>query len=217
LPRNQRNKVSATRFMQQLRAGEAKLAFLDPQYRGNLEKLAYGNEGARQIERAKLPQMSDDLISFLIEEMERALAPSGHLMLWIDKFSLGSGHHLRYFARAPKLALVDVIHWHTMRFGMGYRTRGGSEYLLVIQKHPTKAKGTWSDKSLRDSWSESTDRSQHPHAKPIALIERLIRATTTAKDLVIDPCAGSYVVLEACRRTGRAFAGSDILTPEEEC
>lgn len=202
--------------MQQLRAGEAKLAFLDPQYRGNLDKLAYGNEGARQKERSALPQMSDDLISFIVEEMERVLAPSGHLMLWIDKFSIGSGHHLRYFSRTPKLALVDIIHWHTMRFGMGYRTRGTSEYLIVIQKQPTRAKGIWSDAGIRDSWSESSDRSVHPHTKPIGLIERLIRCTTTAKDLVIDPCAGSYATLEACRRTGRQFAGSDILTPEDE-
>jgi len=216
LPRNRRHKVSATRFLQQLRDGEARLAVFDPQYRGIMDKMAYGNEGARQKARAALPQMTDSLIAFCVEEIERVLAPSGHLMMWIDKFSIGSGHHIRYFARTPRLQLVDVVHWHTMRFGMGRRSRSCSEYLLVLQKHPTRAKGCWTDSGIRDSWSEASDRGAHPHAKPIGLLERLIRATTKAKDLVIDPCAGSYVTLEACRRTGRDFAGCDILTTEEE-
>ena len=36
------------------------LVFFDPQYRENLNKLAYGNEGARQKARCKLPQMTGD-------------------------------------------------------------------------------------------------------------------------------------------------------------
>lgn len=215
LPRNRRHKVSARSFLRQLRDEEAKLAFFDPQYRGVLDQLAFGNEGARQKERAKLPQMTDDEIAFYVEEVERVLRPSGHLALWIDKFSLGSGHHLRYFTRT-RFALVDVIHWHTMRFGMGRRSRGCSEYLLIAQKPPIRAKGIWTDNSIRDSVSEGVDQGRHPHAKPAGLIERLIRATTTAVDLVIDPAAGSYAVLEACRRTGRPFAGCDIQTSEEE-
>jgi DNA modification methylase len=47
------------------------------------------------------------------------------------------------------------------------------------------------------------------------LIERLIRATTKAGDLVVDPCAGSYVVLEACRVSGRQFVGCDLETGVE--
>ena len=38
------------------------LVFFDPQFREVLDKLAYGNEGARQVERCNLPQMSADYI-----------------------------------------------------------------------------------------------------------------------------------------------------------
>lgn len=210
--RNARNKMNGVALLRALRDEEAGLAFLDPQYRAVLDQLAYGNEGDRQIGRAALPQMSDDDVAFFVEQLARILRPSGHLMLWLDKFSIGSGHHLRYFARAPSLALVDLIHWNKMRFGMGRRARCCSEYLLVVQKRPTLAKSVWKDKSIRDSWPEYADPSVHPHAKPVGLIERLIRATTRSGDLVVDPCAGGYGVLEACRNTGREFAGCDIRT-----
>ena len=38
------------------------LAFFDPQHRGVLDRLQYGNEGSRQRGRAKLPAMTGDYI-----------------------------------------------------------------------------------------------------------------------------------------------------------
>jgi site-specific DNA-methyltransferase (adenine-specific) len=215
VPRNQRNRMNGVTFLLSLRDEEAALAIFDPQYRGVLDQLALGNEGSRQKERAKLPQMTDDDVAFFVEQVARVLRPSGHLMLWLDKFSIGSGHHLRYFHRTPGLQIVDLIHWNKMRFGMGRRARCVSEYLLIAQKRPTLAKRVWTDNSMRDSWAESVDPAIHPHAKPFALTERLIRATTKAGDLVIDPAAGGYGVLEACRLTGREFAGCDLSTEGE--
>lgn len=187
----------------------AALAIFDPQYRAVLNKLEFGNEGARQSRRAALPQMSDHDITLFVEQIERVLQASGHLAFWIDKFSIGSGHHLKYF-RFSGLQIVDLIAWNTLRFGMGRRSRGSMEYLIIAQKFPQRAKGFWTDKSIRDCWSESSDRELHPHAKPYQLTERIIRATTRRDDTVVDPCAGSYVVLEACRATGRNFMGCDI-------
>ena len=86
-----------------------------------------------------------------------------------------------------------------------------TEYLVVLQKKPLRAKGNWSDHSIKDSWSESADRSIHPHCKPFVLTERLIRATTKPGDTVLDPAAGSFMVLEACLASNRNFVGADIL------
>jgi site-specific DNA-methyltransferase (adenine-specific) len=211
LRRNVRQQMSGYLMLRMLEDHSARLAIFDPQYRGVLDKLKFGNEGARQKERSKLKQMSDRDIAVWIEQIERVLKPGGHLALWVDKFSIGSGHHLRYFSYAPAFAIVDLICWSTLRFGMGRRTRGACEYLVIAQKAPTRAKDAWNDRSIRDIWTESSDRSAHPHAKPVALTERLIRAVTNRGDLVIDPCAGSYVVLEACRASGREFIGCDLL------
>lgn len=211
IERNARQRMSAAAMLQQIKNGEAALAIVDPQYRAVLDKLKFGNEGARQGARAKLPQMTDDDIAHIVEQIERVLCPSGHLMLWADKFTIASGHHLRYFARATTLRLVDLIAWNKLRPGMGRRSRGVTEFVVVLQKEPTRAKGVWTDHALRDCWLESADRAIHPHAKPHVLTERLIRAVTKRGDLVVDPCAGGYGVLEACRASGREFVGCDLI------
>jgi site-specific DNA-methyltransferase (adenine-specific) len=207
---NARNQMGGMMLLRAVRDGAAALAFLDPQYRVVLDRQRYGNEGARQKGRVALPQQSDDGIRGMVEDLARALRPSGHLMLWVDKYIVGSGHHLCYLRDAPSLAVVDLIAWNKTRPGMGRRARCQTEYVVVLQKLPTRAKGIWTDTNLPDSWTEQADRSRHPHAKPHVLTERLIRATTRRGDLVLDPCAGSYVVLDACQASGRQFLGCDI-------
>jgi site-specific DNA-methyltransferase (adenine-specific) len=207
--RNARNVMSGYALLRTLADGCAALAFLDPQYRGLLDKQKYGNR-ERMKARHELPQMDERTIALFVEQIERALRPGGHLMLWIDKFSLGSGTHLRYLAYAERLRVVDLIHWNKLRFGMGRRGRCCSEYLVVLQKEPTRAKGVWTDNRIPDTWPEASDRGRHPHAKPHQLVERLIRAVTRKGDLVVDPCAGGYGVLDACILSGREFAGCDL-------
>ena len=55
--------------------------FFDPQYRGILDKMNYGNEGERQIERSKLIQMDEKKIISFVLEINRVLKSSGHLFL----------------------------------------------------------------------------------------------------------------------------------------
>lgn len=50
----------------------AACAFFDPEYRGLLDKMAYGNEGARQIGRASLAQMDDKLIAAFVRSRDRS-------------------------------------------------------------------------------------------------------------------------------------------------
>jgi site-specific DNA-methyltransferase (adenine-specific) len=207
---NRRQKMDGLALLRRLDAGAARLVFFDPQYRGVLDRQAYGNEGERQRARSKLRQMSEAKIAEFIGEIGRVLGRSGHLMLWLDKFSIGEGIHLRVMTAAPQLERVDLIHWNKMNFGMGKRARGVSEYLVVMQHPPIRAKGIWTDHRIRDSWPEKFTRGVHPHAKPIGLTKRLIEATSRPGDLVVDPAAGGYVVLKACQATGREFMGCDI-------
>jgi DNA methylase len=53
----------------------------------------------------------------------------------------------------------------------------------------------------------------HPHAKPAGLIARLIGAVTRPGDLVVDPAAGSFVVMRVANQMGRDFVGRDIADP----
>jgi len=57
---------------------------------------------------------------------------------------------------------------------------------------------------------------KHPHQKPRELIKALVSATTSEKDLVVDPCAGSFIVLEVCQELKREFLGCDLTFKEME-
>lgn len=194
-----------------LAEAEVPLVVFDPQYRGVLDRLAYGNEGERQRGRAALPQMAESTIRAFVVEIARVLRPAGHLLLWVDKFHLCEG--VAPWTADTPLRIVDLIVWDKGRIGMGYRTRRRSEYLLVLQKPPLRAKGVWRRRDIPDVWCERVGRRRHAHAKPVGLHAALVEALTEPGDAVVDPAAGSYTVLDACRKTGRRFLGCDLLPP----
>jgi site-specific DNA-methyltransferase (adenine-specific) len=198
-------------FMKKLPDASIPLIFFDPQYRAVLDKLQYGNEGERQQDRAKLPQMTEDDIHTFLGQIERILMPSGHLMLWMDKFILVQTDWSGFLT----LHTVDMVVWHKGRIGMGYRTRRASEYLLIMQKSPIRAKGVWKSHDIPDVWTEKSDKS-HTHAKPVELTEKLIKAVTNEDDIVVDPAAGGYNVMKAATKAGRRFLGCDILNMNYE-
>lgn len=210
---NKKNLADGLDLMASINDKAIKTVFFDPQYRGVLDKLKYGNEGkARGKARCDLPQMDENTIINFIKEIERCLAESGHLFLWVDKFHLCQGV-LPWFS-GTGLNLVDMIVWDKGKIGMGYRTRRKSEYLVVFQKAPVKAKKCWVDHGIPDVWQEKTAK-VHPHSKPIELQRRLIAATTVSGDAVLDPAAGGFSVFEACCQLGdRSFIGGDIVYGE---
>ena len=94
---------------------------------------------------------------------------------------------------------------------MGYRTRRRSEHLLVLQKPPRRAKGVWKRHDIPDVWQEPAQRGGGGvHPKPVGLQGALIEAVSNPGDTVVDPAAGSFSVLDACRAHGRDFVGCDI-------
>jgi len=204
---NAPNVCDGLTLLRQLEHESFPLCVFDPQYRGVLDKQRYGNEGSRQKHRSLLPQMREKTIISFIREIDRILMPSGHTLLWIDKFHLCTG--ISHWLSGTELNTVDLVVWNKMRLGMGYRTRRVSEYCIILQKSPIRAKGVWTVHDIPDVWNEKLD-SRLPHAKPVELQSRLIEALTNIKDIVIDPAAGSYSVLKACLRTNRRFLGCDI-------
>ncbi len=54
------------------------------------------------------------------------------------------------------------------------------------------------------------ERTEHPCQMPLAVLERIILATSNPGDLVIDPFAGSGTTLVAAKRHGRRFWGCEL-------
>ena len=94
--------------------------------------------------------------------------------------------------------------------GMGYRSRRVTEYCLVLQKQPRKAKGVWKIHNIPDTWQEKAPSGVHPHRKPLDLQAALIAAVSNEGDIVLDPAAGDFTVMEAARLCRRNFLGCDL-------
>ena len=211
ITKNTKLTIDGLELLQSLGDCSIDLCFFDPQYRGVLDKMRYGNEGERQKGRSTLVQMSEDTIKSFIAEIDRTLKPSCYLMLWIDKFHLCEG--VGAWLDSTLLQIVDLITWDKGKMGMGYRTRKQSEYLLIVQKKPIKAKGTWKLHNIRDIWSEKIPQEElrlHPHSKPKGLQKALIESCTNKGDIVCDPAAGSFSVLECCKELERDFIGTNL-------
>ena len=55
----------------------------------------------------------------------------------------------------------------------------------------------------------AAERTGYPTQKPLALLERIIRAHTRPGARVLDPCCGSGTTPVAAHRLGRSFVGID--------
>ena len=84
----------ALELLRSLPRGSAAAVFFDPQHRDVLNAMAYGNEGERQVERCKLPAMTNAYINECLFAAALALRPGGHCFLWVDAYRLCEGRHL---------------------------------------------------------------------------------------------------------------------------
>ena len=206
---NKRLKMDGLELLNHIPDRTIKACFFDPQYRGILDKQKYGNEGrGKEKRRIALPQMSENMIEEFIQKISDSLVLSGHLFLWIDKFHLCEG--VRHWFASTELKIVDLITWEKHKIGMGYRSRRKSEYLMILQKKPTRVKDVWKSHNIPDVWEEKVNTKLHPHAKPINLQTALINSISDQKDIILDPAMGSGSILQACTETNRVFIGSDI-------
>ena len=76
------------------------------------------------------------------------------------------------------------------------------------------------DVYVRDVWdddpetkaliSQSTERTGYPTQKPLALLERIIKASSNKGDIVLDPFCGCATACVAAEQLGRHWIGIDI-------
>ena len=66
----------------------------------------------------------------------------------------------------------------------------------------------WVDIDRLMPWA--SEHAGYPTQKPLALLERIVAASSNPGDMVFDPFCGSGTALVAARRLGRRCAGCDI-------
>jgi len=71
-------------------------------------------------------------------------------------------------------------------------------------------------KAMSDVWqiptltSSSKERLGFPTQKPLALLDRIVRASSNPGDLILDPFCGCGTTIEAAENAGRAWVGIDM-------
>lgn len=107
----------------------------------------------------------------------------------------------RCFTHATELLL-----WAT-------KAKKGSKTRYVFNYQDMKEEN--GGKQMKSVWRFSPPRAnekrfgKHPTQKPLALVERCIRASTNVGDLVVDPFSGSGTTGVATMKLGRRFMGAE--------
>ncbi len=90
------------------------------------------------------------------------------------------------------------------------RTLGGKTYRYYADEG--RALGSvWSDcPAMTANTPLRKETTGYPTQKPLALLDRIVRASSRKGGLVLDPFCGSGTTLVAAARLGRPFAGCDV-------
>ena len=210
--------------------GSVDLIFADPPYflsndgiTCHAGRMVSVNKG--QWDRSRGPDANHDFNRAWLAACQRVLKPNG--TIWVS----GTSHVIHSVGFAMQqlgLKLLNDISWvkpnpppnlscryfthatetiiwaaknkksrHTFHYKLMKELAGGKQMKSVWQIPPP------------EPWEKRFGK--HPTQKPVALLERILLASSSEGDLVLDPFLGSGTTAVACLRLRRFFAGIEIV------
>ena len=125
------------------------------------------------------------------------------------------GEDGRAFKTAPRGDYTDASIARLEAEGRIHRTRTGRVRIKYFL--PSRGGTVYDQKMVGSVWplpdmmhAPKTERLNYPTQKPLALLERIIQASTKPGDLVLDPFCGCGTAVDAANRLDRRWAGIDI-------
>ncbi|HET7060148.1 MAG TPA: DNA methyltransferase [Candidatus Saccharimonadales bacterium] len=225
-------------FLKQLPANSIDVIFADPPY--NLSNGGFTVHAGKRVSVNKgswdkSKGVDEDLefhVSW-IKQCYRVLKPNG--TIWVS----GTYHSIYQCGYALQLLgykILNDVTWFKPNASPNLSGRyftASHETLLWARKDP-KGKhtfnyqdmknGAWHEndfikkdgKQMRSVWAIGTPKKEekkfgkHPTQKPMALLERIILASTNKGDLILDPFTGSSTTGLAATKHQRKFVGIDL-------
>lgn len=138
----------------------------------------------------------------LFAEVFRVLAPNRHFYLFCDQETMFVAKPL---AEQAGFRFWKPLVWDKMKIGMGYHYRARYEFVLFFEKGKRKL----NDLGVADIIAAPRVWKGYPTEKPTQVADVLIRQSTAAGELVVDPFMGSGSTGVAALAAGRKFAGTD--------
>jgi site-specific DNA-methyltransferase (adenine-specific) len=147
----------------------------------------------------------NDRFEDLFIECYRVLKNHRHFYLFCDAETM---FVVKPIAESVGFRFWKPIVWDKKKIGMGYHYRSRYEMILFFEKGKRKL----NDLSIADVIECPRIFRGYPTEKPVPVSEILIRQSTQAGELIVDPFMGSGSVGLAALTQGRSFLGNDICT-----
>jgi site-specific DNA-methyltransferase (adenine-specific) len=204
--------VDAVDWLRSLPSPSADLMITDPPYESLEKHRAVGTTTRLKHSKAS----SNDWFAIFpnarfpefFEAAYRVLKGNAHLYLFCDPETMFVAKPI---GEAAGFKFWKPLIWDKRRIGMGYHYRARYETILFFEK----GKRRLSDLGVPDIIETPRVHNGYPTEKPVEVAEVLVRQSSVAGDIVIDPFMGSGAFGVAAARLGRNFAGTD--TSEEAC
>jgi site-specific DNA-methyltransferase (adenine-specific) len=145
----------------------------------------------------------NDRFEDLFIECYRVLKNHRHFYLFCDAETM---FVVKPIAESVGFRFWKPIVWDKRKIGMGYHYRSRYEMILFFEKGKRKL----NDLSIADVIECPRIFRGYPTEKPVPVSEILIRQSTQAGELIVDPFMGSGSVGLAALTQGRSFVGNDI-------
>ena len=114
-----------------------------------------------------------------------------------------------FILRYTKFKIRHLIVWKKHNFGLGWAFRHQYELILVLEKGKPK----YNLKNFSDVQTCSHinhNKTNHPHEKPIDLIQKMIEHSSSKGQLILDPFAGSGTICRASKIMERKWIGVEL-------
>lgn len=224
-------------ILKKLKENSFDMVFADPPY--NLSNGGFTVHAGKRVSvnKGKWDEskgFEDDMNFHLkwIEEVKRVITPNG--TIWISG-TYHSIYQCGYALQKLGYHILNDITWFKPNAAPNLSGRyfTASHETLIWARKDSKAKhlynykdmkeGNWhlsdsiknAGKQMRSVWAVGTPKAdekkfgKHPTQKPLALLERIVLASTGPGALILDPFTGSSTTGIAAIKHGRKFVGID--------
>jgi site-specific DNA-methyltransferase (adenine-specific) len=201
------SKLDAVLWLRQLASESVDLAITDPPYESLEKHRAIGT--TTRLKHSKSSSNNwfqifpNQRFPELFAEMYRVLKKNSHFYLFCDQETMFVAKPL---AESAGFKFWKPLVWDKRKIGMGYHYRSRYEFILFFEKGKRKL----NDLGIADVIECPRIAKGYPTEKPASVSEVLIRQSSEAGNMVIDPFMGSGSVGVAAVSLGRRFMGTDI-------
>jgi len=183
---------------------------IDPPFSGNNSRVKKNGKGRFQNALIMYDDLTErafyNLMKPIFLECYRVLKEGAHFYCFTDWKQM---RNMMDCIEMGSLKIINLICWDKTHFGMGAGYRRQEEYIIVASKSHPKKFNLKNVASVIQCKKVGMKR-QHPHEKPITLLDILIKNSTDGSDTVLDCFMGSGTTGVAAKNLGRDFIGIEL-------